>query len=247
MSTPFIAFQRPPGASIAKYDRSKPSQEQDASVPQYFKDCMEVREEVFVREQKVPIENEFDEDDARSFHWVVFASVSTGSQKGGRKNSQTSQVPVATVRLVPPPHPPHPAPGSEHKIDNNEPSNSSQTLTHPNGNEPYIKLGRLATLPAYRGLGLGRLLMNTVLEWAANNRNIIQPLLPPMTREAQLIGRGLSEPLQRWRGLVLVHAQLDVEKMYLKWGFVTDKEMGVWDEEGIQHVGMWKRLQVLGI
>ncbi|KAI9863416.1 MAG: hypothetical protein M1813_003858 [Trichoglossum hirsutum] len=242
MSTPFIAFQRPPGHSIERYDRSIPSQEQNESVPQYFKDCMEVREEVFVKEQKVPLENELDKDDARSFHWVVFASVATGTHKGGRKNSQTSQVPVATIRLVPPPNPPHPAPRSEHKIDNE--STSSTETSAPRHNEPYVKLSRLATIPTYRRLGLGRLLINTVLEWAANNPNSIQPQLPPMTREAQLIGRGLSEPLQRWRGLVLVHAQVGVEKMYAKWGFVTDKEMGVWDEEGIQHVGMWRRLLV---
>src|SRR5579862_6818677 len=109
MSTPFIAFLRPPGRSIEKYDPALPPREQDVSVPQYFKDCMDVRVEVFVKEQKVPLENEFDKDDARSFHWVAFASVSTGSHKAGRKNSQTSQLPVATIRLVPPPHDPHPA------------------------------------------------------------------------------------------------------------------------------------------
>ena len=90
-------------------------------------------------------------------------------------------------------------------------------------------------------------MINTALEWAKDSTTIIQPMLPPMTREAQLIGRGLSEPQQKWRGLVLVHAQVGMEKMYAKWGFVTDKEMGVWDEEGIPHVGMWRRLQVYSI
>jgi predicted GNAT family N-acyltransferase len=31
---------------------------------------MEVREQVFVKEQNIPLENEFDADDARSCHWV---------------------------------------------------------------------------------------------------------------------------------------------------------------------------------
>ncbi|KAI9766881.1 MAG: hypothetical protein M1840_006178 [Geoglossum simile] len=230
MSTPFIAFLRPPGESVEKYNPALPPHEQDASVPQRFRDCMEVRVEVFVKGQKVPLENEFDEDDARSFHWVAFASVSTGSHKGGRKNSQTSQLPVATIRLVPPPHPA---------------SSSSAGLTATK--EPYIKLGRLATLPAYRRLGLARLLINTALEWAKDNTITIQPMLPPMTREAQLIGRGIGEPQRKWKGLVLVHAQLGIEEVYAKRGFVTDKEMGTWDEEGIPHIGMWKKLQVYSI
>lgn len=43
---------------------------------------------------------------------------------------------------------------------------------------------------------------------------------------------------------MLVHAQVQGEKMYERFGFVTDEKMGRWDEEGIEHVGMWKRIDL---
>jgi predicted GNAT family N-acyltransferase len=55
----------------------------------------------------------------------------------------------------------------------------------------------------------------------------------------RVVGREL-----RWKGLVLVHAQVQGEKMYERFGFVTDEKMGKWDEEGIEHVGMWKRIDL---
>lgn len=54
-----------------------------------FKDAMVVRTEVFVHEQGVPIENERDDDDERSIHWVIYAD---------------SETPVGVIRLVPSPH-----------------------------------------------------------------------------------------------------------------------------------------------
>lgn len=44
--------------------------------------------------------------------------------------------------------------------------------------------------------------------------------------------------------MVLVHAQVSVEKVWEKMGFVTDPRLGRWDEEGIEHLGMWKRVDV---
>jgi hypothetical protein len=41
-------------------------------------------------------------------------------------------------------------------------------------------------------------------------------------------------------GVVLVHAQVDVETMYAGLGFETDQSLGRWDEEGIEHVGMFR-------
>lgn len=52
------------------YDRKLPSSEQPENIPQTFLDAMEVREQVFVHEQGVPLDNEFDADDARACHWV---------------------------------------------------------------------------------------------------------------------------------------------------------------------------------
>ena len=67
-ATPFIAFQGP--ADLDGYDRKRGASEQAASIPKTFLDAMEVREQVFVFEQGVPLENEFDSDDARACHWV---------------------------------------------------------------------------------------------------------------------------------------------------------------------------------
>ena len=61
--------------------------------PQTFLDAMAVRESVFVDEQKVPLENEFDEEDGRCWHWVLYAA-EDGDGEAGMK-------PVGTIRLVP--------------------------------------------------------------------------------------------------------------------------------------------------
>lgn len=47
-----------------------------------------------------------------------------------------------------------------------------------------------------------------------------------------------------FRGLICIHAQTGVQKVWRKYGFETDEGMGTWDEEGIEHVGMWKRVDV---
>lgn len=82
MGTEFISFLRAPGADLSAYDRTKPCAQQPASVPDVFKDCMSVREEVFVKEQHVPLERELDEDDPRSYHWVCYASVGSPPELG---------------------------------------------------------------------------------------------------------------------------------------------------------------------
>lgn len=72
MGTPFIQFLRP--SNLDGYDRHKPPAEQSGDVLKTFLDAMEVREQVFVHEQKVLLQNEFDSDDARSCHWVCWAT-----------------------------------------------------------------------------------------------------------------------------------------------------------------------------
>ncbi|KAI9811686.1 MAG: hypothetical protein M1832_000720 [Thelocarpon impressellum] len=233
MSTEFINFLAPPGHAIDAYKLSAPASAQEKGVPSTFVEAMTVREAVFVQEQQLAPESELDKDDARSFHWVVYASVSNPSavSSNGRKGSQTSTVPVGTVRLVPPPHAEH-----GHGAD-------SSALLH-DGREPYVKLGRLATLRAYRGLGLARLLVDTALEWASKHPDAIVPRLSPTSREAAKVEAGIGERERRWKGLVLVHSQVRVEGVYRKMGFETDQGLGVWDEEGIPHVGMWKRIEI---
>ena len=237
MSTEFIAFLPPPGDSISRYNRKASPNEQVEGIPPHFVEAMTVREQVFVQEQGVALEAELDVDDARSFHWVVYASVSAplNDLKTGRKSSHGSSMAVGTLRLVPPPHKTHDE--SEH----------GQGLTHGvmkktamyDGHEPYAKLGRLATLKAYRGLGLGRLLVNAALDWAKEHPHEVLPLLPPARREA--VGHQNEDT---WKGLVLIHAQTQVQHVWERLGFVRDVEMGNWDEEGMDHVGMWKRVEL---
>ncbi|KAF7507027.1 hypothetical protein GJ744_011051 [Endocarpon pusillum] len=99
---------------------------------------------------------------------------------------------------------------------------------HPNGCEnpeekPYVKLTRLAVFPEARGKGLAKVLCEEAVGWAARNK--------------EGIGGG-------WDGLVLVHAQVGVEKMWARLGFKTDERLGRWDEEGIEHLGMWRELDL---
>ncbi|KAI9726366.1 MAG: hypothetical protein M1828_001640 [Chrysothrix sp. TS-e1954] len=298
MSTEFITSLPPPGNLLSGYDRTKPHKSQPAQAPATFHDVMSVREEVFVKEQSVPLENEFEADDPRSWHWVTYASVgaSHGSssasksasndltcgsgeqQRGHRRQSSSgpkdpptsSRLAVGTVRLVPPPHPPHPEPGSTHQIDNSEASASAPASpkshsgrrqsdskahsSHNPHNEPYIKLGRLAILKPYRKLGLAKLLVDAALEWAAQHPEDMVPHVSATDREARRmsegsgdgIGEGHEDDLsdERWQGLVLCHSQKHLEGLYKKWGFARDKSLGEWDEEGIAHIGMWRRIKV---
>ena len=249
MSNQFVAFLAPQGDSLANYDRHKLSSAQPAEIPKIFKDCMQVREEVFVDEQEVPLENEFDNDDPRSYHWVVYASVPTVAfDDHGRKHSEGGQVPVGTLRLVPPPHPPLSEPGSHHKTDNAETKESAykgdnEQASFDYGHEPYIKFGRLAILKPYRGLGLSSLLVQQAEDWARKHAEEVSPEQKAVEREIATVG-GEEVKSQRWEGLVFVHAQAYLERMWSKFGFKKDVSMGVWDEERIKHIGMWKRVPV---
>jgi len=68
MGTPFVAFLSP--SNLDDYDRKRRHSEQLDHTPKTFIDAMKVREQVFVDEQGVPLENEIDSDDHRSCHWV---------------------------------------------------------------------------------------------------------------------------------------------------------------------------------
>ena len=253
MTTQFVTIVRPPGPLVYDYPIRGNVEPSSTSIPTGFLDAMVVRKNVFVEEQGCRLENEIDDDDARSWHWVVYASVSTkdGAEKQTepstgseyeRRKSLGGQVPVTTIRLVPPPHTPHPAPGSIDglggvKVETVDDCDR-KTAMH-DGKEMYVKLGRLATVKGYRGLGLARLITNAAVDWAAKNKKILDALpSDPVGRET--VRRNRLE----WKGLVLVHSQVSVVKFYESLGFAEDKELGTWNEEGIEHVGMWKRLEV---
>lgn len=253
-----MSFQPQPGAAVAHYDRKQTHDHQTSPIPQVFREAMSVREEVYVTGQGVPIEGEFDDDDARSFHWVIYASVGNtakpfshdGSPDITRRASEStaSRVAIGTIRLVPPPHAPHPAPENKIKTTdgttNDEPprSDSVASVISFEPDEPYIKLGRLAVLEPYRKLGLSKLLINAALTWAKEHPVEILPLLSPAEEEAARV-EGKKDKLP-WSGLMLVHSQAGAQHLWQRYGFIKDQELGSWDEEGIEHIGMWGRVDV---
>lgn len=190
-----VKVQPPPGDVVAP--NGFPADPRPKGAPQIFLDAMDVRIKVFCDEQNCALEPELDEDDPRSWHFVAYQT--------DTNDTLSAPEPVAVIRIVPPPHAPHPN-GYE------DPSE-----------EPYVKLGRVATLNYARGKGLSRWLIDEAFSW--------------LSRNSQTVGH-------EWTGNVLAHAQLEVEKMYQKLGFATDENLGQWDEEGIVHVGMWKRVDI---
>lgn len=258
----FVDFIVPLHERLRLYDRTRPSTDQpknDAgdpakNVPQGFIDAMTVREEVFVKEQKVPLDNEFDEDDARSFHWVAYASIPAkaispetspvnGHNGEPRRTSNSTKIPIGTIRLVPPPHPPHPTPDTHHKADALDGDLRKDSTAVHDGREAYIKLGRLAVIPEFRKAGISKLLIEQALGFARDHPHELMPYFDP-TKVEQLKRESDAGASLDFKGLVLVHAQAGVQKVWRKYGFETDESMGTWDEEGIDHVGMWRRLDV---
>lgn len=256
MGTPFIQFLGP--SDLSEYDRKKRPSEQAPSIPKAFIDAMEVREQVFVEEQGVPLENEFDSDDARACHWVVYASINTTTEpevtdaEGNivqRKHSVTRTTPIGTIRLVPFPHAPHPEPGSKYTFDPSEDESSGppayivdRATTYHDGVEPYMKLGRIAVVEEFRGAGISKILANAAITWAQQNPTFFNPSVAAMGMEN--MGATSTDEIPVWNGLMCVHAQEQVEKAWANWNFKTDELMGRWEEEGIMHVGMFQRLNI---
>ena len=221
------------------------------SIPQLLMDALSIRQTVFVEEQHVPAENELDSDDPRSWHWVVYASGSEeranldhdGSSSEKQKLVTDGTSPVATIRLVPPPHEHHGNGGEGdhkgHEYVGDEMAGSNKSIW--DGQEPYIKLGRLATLKEYRKTGLGHLLANTAIEWATQTASEINEQKEvAVAKQEESAERNL-----KWKGLILVHAQKNItERFWSSMGFVRDEGMSEWWEDGILHVGMWRRVQV---
>lgn len=274
--TTFVSLQTPLHTAAALYDSTKRHDAQPHDIPETFLDAMSVREEVYVDEQSVPLANEFDSEDAKSYHWVSYASIASSSPKlpattsslpNGTHTNGTSHDPrpekarqgsasklaVGTIRLVPPPHAHDPTfahnggpdmGGCHLPVAEAEPKGCLRR-----GEEPYVKLGRLAVLKPYRKLGLSALLLNAALRYAAEHAEEVLPPLSPTEMEQKRLqwekeGKE-GEVLDRWEGLVLVHAQTGVERLWKSWGFVKDTTMGTWVEEGIEHVGMWRRVDVV--
>lgn len=267
MGTPFIGLLEP--SKLEGYRLGVPREALPSSIPRTFLDAMEVREEVFVKEQGVPAENEFDADDPRSCHWVIYVSVNktevpevrneAGDVVRPRKSS-TRSTPVGTIRMVPFPHEPHPKPGGDYwngvlkgEGDGHTTANCNDAMparlfvqdrptTFHDGKEPYIKLGRLAVTKDYRGNRFAGLLVQNALDWIKNNSSYFDPSIRELGLEQ--MGASTEAEAPQWGGLVCVHAQEQVAKTWARWGFEIDEGMGKWWEEGIPHVGMFLRLDI---
>lgn len=94
------------------------------------------------------------------------------------------------------------------------------------------------------GLGLSRLLVKAALSWLAENSPTAVTPLSPAAAEQRRLELGYDPEHSLFNGLVLIHAQSAVEKVWTKLGFVKDESMGTWWEEGIEHIGMWKRVEL---
>ena len=198
------------------------------------------------------LENEYDQDDPRSQLWVLYKSnlesevdrlrevdriptVSRFVDQDGNNDSAVNDIPIATTRLVPPPHLPHHTLSSA-AVDPND-THDVPGFGIIEADEPYIKLGRLAVLREGRGKQLGPLLMNAAIEWAMNHP--LEMLGYPPRSQGSLHNNG-----RLWNGLILIHAQKGLQRYYQNSQFVHDESMGTWDEEGIDHIGMWRRVDV---
>lgn len=166
------------------------------------------------------------------------------------KHSVTRSTPIGTIRLVPFPHTPHPEPGSVYTFDAEEvlsgppPYITDRATTFHDGKEPYFKLGRIAVVKEFRGAGVARMLVSTALTWAQENPTFFNPSVTTVGMEN--LGAKCAEDIPVWKGLVCAHAQESVEKTWEKFGFELDEGMGSWEEEGIKHVGMFRRLSLDG-
>jgi predicted GNAT family N-acyltransferase len=81
------------------------------------------------------------------------------------------------------------------------------------------------------------------MSWAQQNPTYFNPSIKNMGMEK--MGALLLDEIPVWKGLICVHAQEQVAKAWAKWGFKVDEGMGTWIEEGINHVGMFQRLNLV--
>ncbi len=229
--------------NLDAYNRHLLSSSQPEEVPSLFLDAMKVREAVFVQEQGVPLQSEFDEDDARSCHWILYDPFPTDSPQDP-PGAAAKPAPICTIRLVPYPHPPHPLPGGVYEAVEGElllrgpigpggqillppppeQGSASNSSSPHHTDEPYIKLGRLALLKDFRGRKLGLVLVRAALGWIRENPSYFDKNQP--------------DDAPKFAGLVRIHAQESVVRLWEKAGFEVDNSAGRWWEEGIPHVGM---------
>ena len=264
-----VAAFPPPGSAVHTIDvfdtpakilsDAKDAHSVSASAPSYMHDALAVRIEVFKFEQKCLPDLEIDEEDDRSFHWVIYTApleakaglnndedidprLKTNSVEAVGRSQHLGEIPVATIRFVTPApagvdgtiaHEPQGfgtvrTPWDQWAVENGksiQPSTAGSKMWDLK--EPYAKIGRLATLKKYRGRGYAKMLVLGALKWAKEHPK-------------EVAGAEKSA----WRGLVQCHGQIQLKEWYTSLGFQVDEGLGTWWEEGLEHVGMWLRLDL---
>ena len=234
-----IAYLPPPGKSVRTAlpladPRCQPS---TSTAPSLFHDALAVRIPVFIHKQGCGDELEIDEADECSAHWVIYS----------KTDESALDVPAATIRCTPG-HPLNRHEGSSLKGEerfggpdvNGDPDYEGSDWEGWDKRESFGLVGRLATRKEFRGRGYAGLLMRVALEWAERERKEGED----RRKIESGTGKGGEGEAggEEWKGLMLIHAQMYLEKWYAGFGFEADRGMGKWWEEGIKHVAMWKRL-----
>lgn len=263
MTTPFSIRCLEPRC-LDGYKPGRPAEEQPITMPLTFIEAMQVRQKVFVEEQGLPLQTEFDNDDRYSVHYVAYRSVWTVIRKEEKDKDGNVLVPkkmvtrrkaIGCIRIVPFPHEPHPTKNARYWGGITQQEHRGEYIWKPqktdigyfvdrktsfhDGQEPYLKLGRLAVLPEYRNKGTAKLLVKHAIDWMCKNPNYWDPSVRTKGLERLCAVNGVCPS---WLGLVCVHAQEKAVPVWKTFGFEVDEEMGTWYVEGVKHVGMWRRV-----
>ncbi|KAL7422272.1 hypothetical protein Q5752_002918 [Cryptotrichosporon argae] len=174
--------------------------------------CYSIRTEVFSVEQGFPLDTEMDEHDPDAVHFLLTVSAA-------------APAPTSTALL---------SPSKIASLVSGSAATSSSTTAVPVGTIRWVpalgKLTRLAVLKEYRHFGFGRVLVERMETWVAENA--ARDDMRAVVKEAE--GRRIVK--------VKIHSQIPVVAFYARLGYVA--EGPEFDEEGEPHQKMTKELAV---
>jgi predicted GNAT family N-acyltransferase len=160
---------RGPGSASSYSDNSsssEPFQFRLATTKEEIQQCQSLRHAIFVQEQKVPLEAEYDGNDDQAFHIVCYGQEQDDTPDEG---SAESPILVATGRVLVVP------------VATDDSSSSQDQQQSPPGSQDTILqavLGRIAVRSDHRGKGLGRRVVRE-LERIAQTRGAVRATLTP--------------------------------------------------------------------
>ncbi|RYP55771.1 hypothetical protein DL771_012362 [Monosporascus sp. 5C6A] len=136
----------------------------------------------------------------------------------------------------------HSSAADEERQNSALPFGTDRATTYHDGREPYVKVGRMAVIPEFRGHKIASQIWRAARKWLEEHPAYFNPSVTELGMDQ--LKAGASSEIPKWNGLVICHAQESVTKVYEQWGFKLDEGMGKWYEEGIPHVGMAVRLKI---